>query len=182
VFQAHFVVKPTRLTKWMWALVVWNGLLLWIALGGPRGGYNSDAAGNGMASAFQSAFVELGAIVVGLLALLFVAVRVRGIRIALLCALALVSLFVAALLYARVGHVRRVRACDGDRSGCGTDHGHSDRRRCGACVPDLFTGTGRGGASTDLQRGRCTDLSCGSQPETAGGGAPRPGRATEMNE
>ena len=82
----------------MWALVAWDSLLLWIALGGPRGGYNSDAAGNNMASAIHSAFVEFGAIVIGVLALLFLAIRVRAIRIALLCAVALVSLFVAALL------------------------------------------------------------------------------------
>lgn len=90
--------KPTKLTLLMWALAGWNGLLLWLALAGPRGGYNSDAAGNGMASMFRSVFVELGAIVVAVLALLFLLIRVRVIRIALLCVLALVSLFVVALL------------------------------------------------------------------------------------
>lgn len=82
----------------MWALAGWNGLLLWLALAGPRGGYISDAAGNGMASMFRSVFVELGAIVVAVLALLFLLIRVRVIRIALLCVLALVNLFVVALL------------------------------------------------------------------------------------
>jgi hypothetical protein len=90
--------KPERLTWLLWAMVACNAVILWLAKDGPRGGFNSDAAGNGLARAFQELFVMAGAGLVGIVALLFLVIRNRGIRIALLCLLALVGLFASALL------------------------------------------------------------------------------------
>ena len=90
--------KPERLTRLLWAMVACNAVNLWLAKDGPRGGFNSDAAGNGLARAFQELFVMAGASLVGVVALLFLVIRNRSIRIALLCLLALIGLFASALL------------------------------------------------------------------------------------
>ena len=90
--------KPERFTWLFWSVVACDAGILWLAKDGPRGGFNSDAAGNGLARAFQEVFVVAGAGVVGILALLFLVIRNGGIRIALLCLLALVGLFASALL------------------------------------------------------------------------------------
>ena len=90
--------KPERLTGLLWVMVAGDAVILWLAKDGPRGGFNSDAAGSGLARAFQELFVMAGAGLVGIVALLFLVIGNRGIRIALLCLLALVGLFASALL------------------------------------------------------------------------------------
>lgn len=58
----------------------------------------SDAAGNTMGSAFKRAFVELGAIAVGSVALLFLVIPHRSTRIVMTVLLGLISLVLPVLL------------------------------------------------------------------------------------
>ena len=88
--------KPSPLGWWFLAITGLDALILLIASGVRSSG--NDAAGNGMANAFQAAFVEAGAFVVGILALLFLMVRHRGIRTPLIVLLVLVSLMLPVLL------------------------------------------------------------------------------------
>jgi hypothetical protein len=71
--------KPERLTWLLWAKVACNAVIPWLAKDGPRAGFNSDVAGNGLARAFQELFVMGGAGLVGIVALLFIDIRNRGI-------------------------------------------------------------------------------------------------------
>ena len=58
----------------------------------------NDAAGNGMADGFRSAFVEGGAYLLGVLTVSFLLLRHSGVRIALLVALCLSTIFSLMLL------------------------------------------------------------------------------------
>jgi hypothetical protein len=88
--------RPSLLTGWFLALVAIDALILLIASGVTSSG--SDAAGNGLANAFQTAFVQAGALLVGCLTLLFVVVRHKGTRIGLTVMLGLVTLPLPMLL------------------------------------------------------------------------------------
>ena len=88
--------RPSPLSWWFLAITGFDALILLIASGVRSSG--SDAAGNGMANAFQAAFVEAGAFLVGILALLFLILRKRGIRIALTVLLVMVSFMLPMLL------------------------------------------------------------------------------------
>ena len=88
--------RPSPLGWWFLAITSFDALILLIASGVRSSG--NDAAGNGMANAFQAAFVEAGTFLVGILALLFLMVRHPGIRIALTVLLLLASLMLLMLL------------------------------------------------------------------------------------
>ena len=88
--------RSTLLAGWFVAIVAVDALILLIASG--VGSSESDAAGNGMANAFQTAFVEAGASLVGSLVLPFVVVRHTGTRIGLVATLVLVTLLLPILL------------------------------------------------------------------------------------
>lgn len=60
---------------------------------------SSDGAGNGLAMAIQQAFVELGAIAVGVVAFLFLVIRHRVIRITLTLILGVMTLPLMLLLH-----------------------------------------------------------------------------------
>lgn len=87
--------RPSPL-GWFLAITSFDALLLLIASGVRSSG--NDAAGNGMANAFQAAFVEASALLICILALLFLIIRHRGICIALTVLLVLVSLMLPMLL------------------------------------------------------------------------------------
>jgi hypothetical protein len=74
--------RPKPLPLWFFAIVVLDAVILRAASGVHSSG--NDAAGNGLASAFRSAFVEGGSYLLGFLALVFVVLRHKGFRIALL--------------------------------------------------------------------------------------------------
>jgi hypothetical protein len=88
--------RPSPLGWWFLAITGFDALVLLIASGVRSSG--NDAAGNGMANAFQAAFVEAGAFLVGILALLFLVVRHQGIRIALTVLQVMVSFMLPMLL------------------------------------------------------------------------------------
>jgi hypothetical protein len=88
--------RPSPLGWWFLAITSFDALMLLIASGVRSSG--NDAAGNGMANAFRAAFVEAGAVLIGILALLFLIIWHRGIRIALTVLLILVSLMLPMLL------------------------------------------------------------------------------------
>lgn len=90
------MVEASPLAGWFLAIVAFDALILLIASG--VGSSGNDAAGNGMANAFQMAFVEAGAFLVGCLALLFVVVRHKGIRIGPMAMLVLTTLMLPMLL------------------------------------------------------------------------------------
>ena len=88
--------KPSPLTAWFFAMIVLDAVILTVASGVTTS--DNDAAGNGMANAFRDGFVETGAYSVGLLALLFLLIRRRSIRIALPVLLVPATLFFLLLL------------------------------------------------------------------------------------
>jgi len=88
--------RPSPLGWWFLAITGFDALILLLASGVRSSG--NDAAGNGMANAFQAAFVEAGACVVAILALFFLILRQRGIRIALTVLLVMVSFMLPMLL------------------------------------------------------------------------------------
>jgi len=83
---------PTPLTWVFTTLFAIDALMLLIASGVGISG--NDAAGNGMANAFQEVFVEAATVLVACLALLFLLIRHRGTRIGL----ALITLMLPMLL------------------------------------------------------------------------------------
>lgn len=87
---------PSSLSCWFIAIVVFDAVILLVASGVRSSG--SDAAGNGIANAFQTAFVETGALLVGCIALLFLIVRHKKIRIGLTVMLVLITLALSMLL------------------------------------------------------------------------------------
>lgn len=88
--------KPSSLTVWFFGIILLDAVILRAASGVTSSG--NDAAGNGMASAFRSVFVEAGAWFVGCLALLFLLIWHRGIRIALVVLLVPATIFFLLLL------------------------------------------------------------------------------------
>lgn len=88
--------RPSPLGWWFLVILGFDALILLIASGVRSSG--SDAAGNGLANAYQEVFVEVGAVLVGILALLFLIIRHRGIRIGLFVLLVLLTLMLPMLL------------------------------------------------------------------------------------
>lgn len=88
--------KPAPLTCWFLAIMAYDAVILLVASGVRSSG--NDAAGNGIGNAFRELFVQAGAVIVGLLALVFVIVRHGGTRIGLLVTLVLVTLLLMTLL------------------------------------------------------------------------------------
>jgi hypothetical protein len=83
--------KRSSLAAWFFAVSVFDVLISWAA--SSVAGSDSDAAGNGISRAFQQAFVDAGAYLVGFLVLLFLLIRHRGIRIGLMVLLIPTTLF-----------------------------------------------------------------------------------------
>jgi hypothetical protein len=91
--------KPQPLTWAMWAAVLWNAIMLWLALNGTfHHDAGNDAAGSAMSRAFEELFVMAAASLIGVLALLFLALRWQGVRVALLGLLGIISLLTPLLL------------------------------------------------------------------------------------
>jgi hypothetical protein len=82
--------RPRPLTFAMLALAGWCVILGWIAM--HRQVTGSDPAGNGMATGFVQGFGEAGVQLTGLLAALYLLIRWRPARYALVAALLLLSL------------------------------------------------------------------------------------------
>lgn len=88
--------RPASLTCWFLAILAFDAVILLVASGVRSSG--NDAAGNGMGNAFRELFIQAGAVIVGFLALVFVVVRHRRIRIGLIVTLVLVTLSLTTLL------------------------------------------------------------------------------------
>lgn len=87
---------PTPLTWVFLAILAFDLAVLLLAF--HTGSTGSDAAGNAMGSAFRRAFVGLGAIAVGVIALLFLVIPYRTSRIVMTVLLGLVSSVLPVLL------------------------------------------------------------------------------------
>lgn len=74
--------EPLPLTISFIAIAAMDAVILWIASGTVTS--DSDAAGNGMVNAFRDGFVETGAWFAAFVVLLFVVIRRRSIRVALI--------------------------------------------------------------------------------------------------
>lgn len=88
---------PSPLTIWFLAVVAFAAIMLILAMGVVTTG--NDPAGNGMVDGFRQGFAQLCACALALLTLIFLVIRHRGIRIALM--VMLVPLTVFSLLLTR---------------------------------------------------------------------------------
>jgi hypothetical protein len=79
------VWRPSPLTLWFLAIVAFDAVMLILAMGIITTG--NDPAGNGMVDGVRQGFAQLSAGVLALLTLIFLVIRHRGIRFALMALL-----------------------------------------------------------------------------------------------
>ena len=91
--------RPDLLSLWVVLLVVWNAVILWLALTGQlQREVGNDAAGAGMARGFRELFATAGAFGIALMAVPALIVRAPVARAVLIGSLALASLVTPMLL------------------------------------------------------------------------------------